>query len=191
MAIALSSILAPLLRLGPGGDFVSDVAADRPGANHSVEAGEGGTFDPNSEGPGNGAMYAPTRRGTDAFQHADPSGVSPDDAADADNRDALVLSDVARRAGALMVAQRLLSAQAVVSQVLSRAAVFMNIARPPEPPRVLRHPPDEAPAPLAAHKSRPPLVRIPTRSPLNPAPLNPAPRSSPNRRPGGTDGLLW
>lgn len=175
MAIALSSMLAPLLRFGPGGDFVSDVSAasSRPGANHSVEAGEGGVFDPNSEGPGNGAMYGSTghRQPVDAFLASDGAG---EEESIGDDRDALVLSDVARRAGALMVAQRLLTAQAAVGQALSRSASFLNAARAPEPPRVLRHPAETPLIAVPAPKPRPSLTR-------------------PSTRPGarGVDGLLW
>jgi hypothetical protein len=149
MAFALS----PILRFGPGGDFLSDVFADRLESSAPIAANESGDFDPGSSngGPGFGSDAGDTghRRASDSFVAAEAaelvslSGTKP-----ASALDGLELSDLARRAGGLLVAQRLLSLQA--SALVAAGAVVTSmlatIRRVSEPARTLRHAADRAEA---------------------------------------------
>lgn len=147
--------LSPVLRFGPGGDFLSDVFADRFASESSVSAGESGDFDPNS--PGSGANQDlggdMPRRDSDSFRarHDDPVSSGSGYA------DGLSLSDLARRAGGLLVAQRLIAAQASALRAASALVTSMlaTIQRASEPPRTLRHEPNRKEPVRSLEFSRP------------------------------------
>jgi len=134
--------LSPVLRFGPGGDFLSDVFADRFAPESSVSAGESGNFDPNSpgSGPGQDLDGRVPRRPSDSFLAGQDERVSPRSG----YADGLSLSDLARRAGGLLVAQRLIAAQANALRAASALVTSMlaTIQRASEPPRTLRHEPN-------------------------------------------------
>lgn len=155
MALALS----PILRFGPGGDFLSDVFADRLENSAPIAAGESGDFDPGASSgspghPGGDGASPRTRAGrSDDLFESDASSalaggrVAPDSVP---GPDGLELSALARRAGGLLVAQRLL---AVHSLTLGAAATLVTsmlatIHRVSEPVRTLRHPADRPGQPV-------------------------------------------
>lgn len=143
MAMAIS----PLLRFGPGGDFTSEVFADRFEHLAGIQSGEAGDMCSDSNSPGMGWSA-----GSDEFV-AGGSGVDSGESlsgADArgvgDRRDALELSSVARRAGALIVAQRILSAQSGVVRAIGMLAATLRTGpnRASISPRIVRHEPDRS-----------------------------------------------
>lgn len=159
----MSLAISPILRIGPGGDFTLDVVGDRFVAEPSVARGESGSFDPHSGGGGGsgaagdgGASGEHSRMpgrgwgrdrsgdlvdvGVLLFGSSDERGV----AVGADGRDGCQLSEIARLAGGLVVAQRLLVAhEAAVGGVLSIAKSMIGaLRRASEPVRAVRHGPD-------------------------------------------------
>jgi hypothetical protein len=177
MAFALS----PILRFGPGGDFLSDVFADRLESSASIAANESGDFDPGSSsgGPGFGAHAdeAGHQRTSDSFVTAEAaelaslSGTKP-----ASALDGLELSDLARRAGGLLVAQRLLSLQASALGAAGAVVTSMlaTIRRVSEPARTLRHAADRAEARQPDARPAEPRPLAPSKPNLGPAAPEPA-----------------
>jgi hypothetical protein len=175
MAIALS----PILRFGPGGDFLSDVFADRLESSAPIAAGESGDFDPGASSgspghPGGEGAQARSRggRSEDVFQSDGSSALvgSHQVAGGAPGPDGLELSTLARRAGGLLVAQRLLAVHsltlwAAASLVTSMLATIQRVS---EPVRTLRHPAD-----------RPGQSAVPT---SDPAPIRSSPRPAVSSR---------
>lgn len=174
MALALS----PILRFGPGGDFLSDVFADRLEGNAPIAAGESGEFDPGASSgnpggylgdeSGSGHARAGLDRGSDSFVGGiDAAAHGVHASGGSAGVDGLELSDLARRAGGLLVAQRLLSVHAAALGAASALATSMlaTIKRVSGPVRTLRHPADRVEsteqAALRAVDSRP--VSFPNR----------------------------
>lgn len=147
--------LSPVLRFGPGGDFLSDVFADRFASESSVSAGESGDFDPNSPGSGPGQDLGGDlpRRASDSFC----TGQDVPASVGSGYTDGLSLSDLARRAGGLLVAQRLVAAQASALRAASALVTSMlaTIQRASDPPRTLRHEPNRKESVRSPEFSRP------------------------------------